>query len=201
VTAAVRISVLACILSGVAAICIYACVAHVVAARNQWYRSVHLIFAALASRAAVHAIAHIGMYSARDAYAYAALRVSNVAGWKYSSRVEQAHIEFGAEHVDGEIIYHVRDNGVGFDMQHAKHLFEPFRRLHAQGEYPGSGIGLATVARIVHRHGGRVWTQSAPGQGSTFYFTLQRREHPAPLDAAQIPRAAIASGAERTHIG
>ena len=93
--------------------------------------------------------------------------------WKYSSCAPVARIEFGSEKHAGEVVYVVRDNGVGFDMQHAKHLFEPFRRLHSVDEYPGSGIGLATVARIVLRHGGRVWTRSAIGQGATFYFTLQ----------------------------
>jgi signal transduction histidine kinase len=119
--------------------------------------------------------------------------------WKYSSRVDRACIEFGAEHRDGEIVYLVRDNGVGFDMQHAKHLFEPFRRLHTQGEYPGSGIGLATVARIVHRHGGRVWAQSAPGQGTTFYFTLQRREGAAAAGlVGQMPAPAARVGGSQT---
>jgi PAS domain S-box-containing protein len=92
--------------------------------------------------------------------------------WKYSSRVAHARIEFGVQREDNGTIYFVRDNGAGFEMQHARRLFKPFQRLHAAGDYPGSGIGLATVERLIQRLGGRVWAQSAPDQGATFYFTL-----------------------------
>jgi signal transduction histidine kinase/PAS domain-containing protein len=92
--------------------------------------------------------------------------------WKYSARIPHARIEFGARHENPRTVYFVRDNGAGFEMQHARRLFKPFQRLHAQGDYPGTGIGLATVARLIRRLGGSVWAESAPEQGATFYFTL-----------------------------
>jgi PAS domain S-box-containing protein len=91
--------------------------------------------------------------------------------WKYSSLVKHAQIEFGRDR-DDDSVFFVRDNGIGFDMTHAKHLFEPFRRLHTQADFPGTGIGLATVERIVKRHHGRIWAHSEHGRGATFYFTL-----------------------------
>jgi light-regulated signal transduction histidine kinase (bacteriophytochrome) len=106
--------------------------------------------------------------------------------WKYSSRVAAARIEFGVTHDGDEPVYFVRDNGVGFDMQHAKHMFEPFRRLHSHDDFPGSGVGLATVQRIVKRHNGRLWADSIEGQGATFYFTLRGKEEAAVLER-QVP--------------
>lgn len=92
--------------------------------------------------------------------------------WKYTSKSAHAMMEFGAVLQDGKSAYYVRDNGAGFDMRAAGKLFGAFQRMHGRDDFPGDGIGLATVARIVHRHGGRVWAESAPGAGATFYFTL-----------------------------
>ncbi len=99
--------------------------------------------------------------------------------WKYSSRREAARIEFGLDEKDGRAAYFVRDNGAGFDMAHAGKLFGAFQRLHASAEFPGSGIGLATVARIIRRHGGEIWAEGRVGEGATFYFTLGSGDKPA----------------------
>jgi signal transduction histidine kinase len=92
--------------------------------------------------------------------------------WKFTGKTEDAAIEVGREGVDGESRLFVRDNGAGFDMINAHKLFGAFQRLHSQSEFPGMGIGLATVRRIVNRHGGRTWAEGAVGEGATFYFVL-----------------------------
>ena len=92
--------------------------------------------------------------------------------WKFSSLADPACIDFGAGVSEGETFYYLRDNGVGFDMAYAEKLFFIFHRLHRAEEFAGVGVGLAIAQRIVGRHGGRIWAQSAPAQGATFYFTL-----------------------------
>jgi len=92
--------------------------------------------------------------------------------WKFTSKCESARIEFGSLRREGAITYFFRDNGTGFDMAYAGKLFQPFQRLHAMNEFPGTGIGLATVKRIIERHGGRVWIEGEIGRGTTVYFIL-----------------------------
>jgi signal transduction histidine kinase len=92
--------------------------------------------------------------------------------WKYTSRHDAASIEFGAALIKGELIYFVRDDGAGFDPKLHDQMFQPFHRLHSRGEFPGTGIGLATVQRILARHGGRIWAEGAVEEGATFWFTL-----------------------------
>ena len=100
--------------------------------------------------------------------------IDNLIGnaWKYSGKREAAVIEFGVSGTERELICFVRDNGTGFDNAYAKKLFVPFERLPASNEFKGHGIGLATVERIIRRHGGQVWAEGEPGKGATFYFTL-----------------------------
>lgn len=92
--------------------------------------------------------------------------------WKFTAREPVARIEFGATVRRGRRTYYVRDNGAGFDEAYAEKLFAPFQRLHAEQEFEGTGIGLATVQRVIHRHGGQTWAESEPGEGATFFFTL-----------------------------
>jgi light-regulated signal transduction histidine kinase (bacteriophytochrome) len=101
--------------------------------------------------------------------------LSNLLGnaWKFSGGRPLARVEVGRAEVDGRSAFFVRDNGVGFDMAYAQKMFGAFQRMHKTSEFPGTGIGLATVQRIVQRHGGRVWAKAQVDRGATFYFTLE----------------------------
>jgi light-regulated signal transduction histidine kinase (bacteriophytochrome) len=92
--------------------------------------------------------------------------------WKFTAHVPAARIEFGATTNEGVHAFFVRDNGAGFDPEFAGKLFAPFQRLHTTAEFPGTGIGLANVQRIVRRHGGRIWAEGKVGHGATFVFSL-----------------------------
>ena len=92
--------------------------------------------------------------------------------WKFTAKHEKARIEFGTQNSGNETVYYVRDDGAGFNMEYANKLFNAFQRLHRERDFPGIGIGLATVQRIIHRHGGRIWAEGEVDKGATFYFTL-----------------------------
>lgn len=121
----------------------------------------------------VETIIQEGLHTIGDAVLIK-VTLENLIGnaWKYSSKKEVAKIEFGKTVQDGVEVFYVKDNGAGFDMSYAKKLFTPFQRLHTQSEFSGTGIGLASVKRIIHRHGGAIWVESAVNEGTTFYFTL-----------------------------
>jgi signal transduction histidine kinase len=93
--------------------------------------------------------------------------------WKFTSQKQEAVIEFGVQQKNGGQVYFVRDNGAGFDMAHAKKIFDPFVRLHTEQEFKGTGIGLAIVKRIVEKHGGTVWAEAEKDKGAAFYFNLE----------------------------
>jgi light-regulated signal transduction histidine kinase (bacteriophytochrome) len=100
---------------------------------------------------------------------------------KFSSKSENPIIEVGGIADTDEYVYFVRDNGAGFDPKYADRLFGVFQRLHDEGEFPGTGVGLALVHKIVTRHGGRVWGDGKPGDGATFYFTLPKEQADGPV--------------------
>ncbi len=103
--------------------------------------------------------------------------LSNLIGnaWKFTQRCDQARIEIGRQREREKEVIFIRDNGAGFDMKYADKLFSAFQRLHSLDQFDGTGVGLATVQRVINRHGGRVWTKAAVGRGATFYFTLPGR--------------------------
>ncbi|NNN05504.1 MAG: PAS domain S-box protein [Elusimicrobia bacterium] len=102
------------------------------------------------------------------------MALENLIGnaWKFTGRTENARIELGVELRANEAVYFVKDNGAGFDMRRADKMFDAFQRLHSQAEFPGTGIGLAIVRRIMDRQGGRIWAEATEGKGAAFYFTL-----------------------------
>lgn len=106
------------------------------------------------------------------------IMMDNLLGnaWKYTGKKAEAEIEFGRRNIDGEKVFFVRDDGEGFNMNYVHKLFGTFQRLHGAAEFEGTGIGLATVQRIILRHNGKVWAEGMEGQGATFYFTLPQRE-------------------------
>ena len=130
---------------------------------------------------AVETVVAPGMWAKADAVLLRAILDNLLANaWKFTSKHAAARIEVGIAGSDGEQAFFVRDDGAGFDSGYATHLFGAFQRMHAEGQFDGDGIGLATVKRLVTRHGGRVWAEAEVEKGATFYFTLPG------IDAAHV---------------
>ncbi len=121
--------------------------------------------------------------------------IENLFGnaWKYTAQVPDALIEFFSTDEEDITVFHIRDNGAGFSMAHADKLFIPFQRLHSEHEFSGNGVGLAIVQRIIQRHGGRVWAESAPGKGASFFFTLGCQQGSTPAEEPPRPQVDGAS--------
>jgi len=132
------------------------------------------------------AIRFYSAISGKSSRSALALNLLNNA-WKFTGHRAAGRIEFGSMRQDSGITaYFIKDNGAGFDMNYASKLFGAFQRFHSQEEFSGTGIGLASVQRVVHRHGGQIWAEGIPGKGTTFFFTLnvgaRSDQHDAPKD-------------------
>ena len=126
---------------------------------------------------------HVDLIIQQDCKAVADLNLMRIAmenilsnAWKFTNKQRNPKIEFGIELHEDHPVYFVRDNGIGFDMQYSSKLFGAFQRLHPIHEFPGNGIGLATVQRIIQRHGGKIWIEGRLNEGATVYFTLPQTE-------------------------
>lgn len=150
----------------------------------------HLAQGLMTEREALHPPAHASWQVQQGLQAMGDQRLLRVAlsnllsnAWKYSAGVPRPFIDFGCREEEGVPVYYVRDNGAGFDVHAAgDRLFRPFQRFHSDSFFQGNGVGLAIVQRVIDKHGGRLWVESAPGRGATFFFTLARLStRPAPL--------------------